>query len=395
MPDPTGPSDRSAAGRGGTSQWPHDVATCLRHHKELFLVAGAALVLVPLVQLLVDPHGNLLLPIADLAIVLGLIAFILITESRHEARLEATAQAVEAKELRFRQMAEEGPDISFRYRIDPPVFEYVSPSWERVTGMPAATALADREATLRLIEPADLPRLGAVMRNGTEPGHPEIIRVRRTDGSSRYAEFQSTLLRDASGVATHTVGTARDVTERVIAEQARAEMDARFRLLAEQSQDIVFEWRLGETPGFGYLSPAFERVTGHSVEDARSGRVPAMDLVRNEDVAQLADALAHGTPQGSPIRFRVRRIDGEERTIELAATSVPATEGAPGRTIGAARDITERVRTEERLRQSETRFREMADRSRDIIFRYQLRNLSSRMRHGFSVSSLWPAPSVG
>ncbi|MFN8619996.1 MAG: PAS domain S-box protein [Chloroflexota bacterium] len=346
-----------------------------RRNRRLLLGTAIAMVLLGLVHQITEGLDSEALEyLLEALVVGGLIAWALVTQETNDERAQAAVDAAEESARRFRAMADQGQDISFRYRLDPPGFEYTSPSWETVAGVPAETVLRDRDAAMALIEPADLPALARVMREGTQPGHPVVVRVRRANGEQRIAEFQSTLLRDASGRPTHTVGIGRDVTERVASEARVSDSEIRFRLLAEQSQDIVYAWRLTDPPTPTYLNPAFERITGIPVERALREGLPLMaSQLSATDRASVTAAILHGTDPGSPIRFSVRRADGTTRILEGNMTVVPDGDGPPGRCVGSARDITEQVEAQERLQANEARLRELADRSPDILFRLRLR----------------------
>ena len=57
-------------------------------------------------------------------------------------------------------------------------------------------------------------------------------------------------------------GSVQAITERKWSEAALRESEQRFRLMAENAQDIIYRYRLTPEPGFEYVSPAVTTITG-------------------------------------------------------------------------------------------------------------------------------------
>jgi PAS domain S-box-containing protein len=111
------------------------------------------------------------------------------------------------------------------------------------------------------------------------------------------------------------------------------------------SRDLL--WIAGLDGSFRRVNPAFERTLGYSSDQLLSLRVD--DLVVHNDVGRVHDAITRLAGGEEVVEFeaRVVRADGVARRLELNARPIVG-EGA---FYAAARDVTERRRTEHELQQ--------------------------------------------
>ena len=94
-----------------------------------------------------------------------------------------------------------------------------------------------------------------------------------------------------------------------------------------------------------------------------------LELVHPEDRDRVKARIGEAYTSGAPFEFehRIVRPDGAVRTLHANGSVVPDAEGRPLRMVGTGQDITARVLTEQALRQSEQRFRVLAEQASDII----------------------------
>jgi len=299
---------------------------------------------------------------------------------RRLAKLEAketerkhVEEALREREERFRRLAENAQDLIFRYELSPqPRFTYVSPAARVMTGYTPAQYYADPDLFFKLPLPPDRPLVEAAARGAIPPGNLLILRWVRKDGRILWTEQRIVPIHDAAGNLVAIEGIARDITDRKQMEEALRESEERFRRLAENAQDLIFRYELSPQPRFTYVSPTARVMTGYTPAQYYADPDLFFKLPLPPD-RPLVEAAARGViPPGNLLILRWVRKDGrilwtEQRIVPIhdAAGNLVAIEGI-------ARDITDRKQMEEALRESEERFRRLAENAQDLIFRYEL-----------------------
>jgi PAS domain S-box-containing protein len=139
--------------------------------------------------------------------------------------------------------------------------------------------------------------------------------------------------------------------ERVRMEEALRRSEERHRLIAEHTLDLIGVLDAGGK--FLYVSPSVQGILGCPAEALLGTGILAM--THADDRPLVERALVRQPPRGAfrDMVFRLRHTDGSWRTVEVSGrwTADPA---EPGPTVVLiARDITDRVRLEAQLRQSQ------------------------------------------
>ena len=141
----------------------------------------------------------------------------------------------------------------------------------------------------------------------------------------------------------------RDITEYKRAEDALRHSEENFRLLFEQAPDGIF---IADAQG-NYLDVnlAGMQLLGYSLDEVR--RLTIADVVAPEEIDRIAQEVARLAGGGVvSSEWRFRRKDGSFYAGELVGRQLP-----DGRLVGILRNITDRKRAEQALREAEEKYR--------------------------------------
>ncbi len=184
---------------------------------------------------------------AQMALHQGIAGYVLKGES-HGGLLPATVRGVlervaarraarEAEE-RFRRLAENAPDMIFRWSYARG-FEYVSPASTEVVGYTPEEHYADPGLGYRVIHPDDIPVYESVFSDLADPEGPRrycVIRWFHKDGHIVHVEMRMTPIFDARGELVAIEGIARDISQHVIARARLRELTSRLTQAQEEER---------------------------------------------------------------------------------------------------------------------------------------------------------------
>ena len=280
-------------------------------------------------------------------------------------------------DAQFRAYVENANDLIFTIGFDGR-FGYVSPNWRHKLGHDPATIVGRPFA--EFLHPDDLERCGAlvqgILSGGGEPSETERTngveyRALHADGSWRWHAANASPLRNEAGTLVGLIGVARDIGIRKQAEQALRTSETRYRLLAENANDVV--WTMSLEGTVTYISPAIERVRGFTVEEAMAQTLEQTLVPESQKESigyfeRLYRAIAEG---GELPRYRGEqgylRKDGSIMTADVIAIPIVDDEGRPVELLGVSRDISELKRQEAELRRVNEELRHHRDHLDELV----------------------------
>jgi PAS domain S-box-containing protein len=198
----------------------------------------------------------------------------------------------------------------------------------------------------------DRPVVAEVCRRAIETGESGgfPLRLIREDGEERIVTSQCRPERDETGVVTALYGVFQDVTDQVRAEEVIRASEARYRLLADNSTDVIATYGLDGV--FRYLSPAVEDLMGYEVEEM-VGR-PFTAFMHSDDVARVRKAFVECSTAAvdaptARIPYRAIRKTGDTIWLEAHPKVIRDDRGRPVEFQDVVRDITETKVLEDQL----------------------------------------------
>ena len=150
----------------------------------------------------------------------------------------------------------------------------------------------------------------------------------------------------------------KEVEERIRAEEAVRESEQRYRILAENVNDIIWMMDISEER-LTYVSPSVLKMKGYSPEEIKTQRLNEIlapdSLQRVTNI--LAEQIAHDSemdPNRSvTLDLEQYRKDGSTFWTETTASFIRNGDSLPISILGVTRDITERKKAEAALREKE------------------------------------------
>jgi len=163
----------------------------------------------------------------------------------------------------------------------------------------------------------------------------------------------------------------RDVTSRCQAESALRESEERFRVVADAISEVLWVFDVASRR-LVYLSPAWERVFGVPRDPVLADPWKFVDIIHPADRERVMAAFRARAAAPQELEYRIVRPDGGVRWLEARVFPVHTPDGAIGRVVGTALDVTRRKRAEQALQASEERFQLAAHAATDVIWDYDI-----------------------
>ncbi|HEY0970777.1 MAG TPA: PAS domain-containing protein [Gemmatimonadales bacterium] len=205
------------------------------------------------------------------------------------------------------------------------------------------------------LHPGDRELVKAAFTRALERGEPWQLEVRvlGADGVTRFMESRGQPRLAPGGRLACVEGSAQDVTERHLAEQALRESEERFRLVARATNDIIYDWDVAT--GEIWWSEALRTVLGYSPEEGRLDFAWWEARVHPDDRLHIRESVERSLVSGIPwsAEYRLRRSDGSWATVLDRGFVVADASGQSMRVIGSIVDISEREAMAAQLRHAQ------------------------------------------
>jgi PAS domain S-box-containing protein len=274
-------------------------------------------------------------------------------------------RALRESEGRFRDLADVMPQIVWTAGQAGDV-DYFNRRWYEYTGMTPDASLGEgwRDA----VHPDDLGRFFEARERGLGSG--EIfeaeVRLRRRDGGYGWHLVRSAPVKDASGAVARRSGTATDIDDRKRVEEALRAGEERFARFMQHLPGLA--WIKDAGGRYLYANDAAERAF-RAPRERLYGRTDA-EVFPGETAALFDrnDRRALELGAGVQVVETLEHDDGLLHSSLVTKFPIPVAAGGGAWVGGMAIDITDRLRAEGALRESEERFRSLADLLPQIVW---------------------------
>ncbi len=259
-------------------------------------------------------------------------------------------------EERYRALLDAVPSMTFEGDAEGGN-TFASEQWCAYTGMtPEQTA---GFGWAQAVHPEDLPGVATRWEEAMRQCVPCEMRhrMRAADGSYRWFMLRARPLQDEQGRVTRWVGSLTDIDDLMQTKQVLRESERRYRELVENANSVIIRWRRDGTLIF--FNEYAERFFGYRADEVVGRHVGVLVPDRDSegtDLTRLVEDIAgHPDRYVNYINENVRR-DGRRVWMSWTNRAIRDERGQVIEILAIGSDITERIRAERALRESEERF---------------------------------------
>lgn len=262
------------------------------------------------------------------------------------------------------------PGIIYQFRLRPDgssCVPFASEAAREIYRLDPEEIREDASKAFTHVHPDDLESLLASILASARDLTPwqHEYRLKFDDGVVRWLYGNALPQREADG-STLWHGFITDITERKNSEERLRQNEEKLRAYLDNISDTI--WLIDAYLNMAYVSPSVTRLLGILPEEL-IGRPSAL-VIHPDDMEVVINAQRYVMEHpGEPhtVQYRVSHKDG--RWIHVESTGVNML-GNPviGGVLVAMRDISERKHTERLLRESEARFRNLADHAPALVW---------------------------
>ena len=271
-------------------------------------------------------------------------------------------EAIQLSEVRNRALVDAVPDVMFRIGRDGVILDYKAEGSYAALGPPENfIGKHVNDVFGPVVGKATMKGLRAALRTGKV----QTVEHQSAGPGGGLSDWEG---RFVSSGENEVFVIAREITERKQGERALRESEELYRTLIETSPDAVLFVDLS-----GHIvktnKPAV-KLLGFRTTRQVEGK-SALDFVLEADRDRVREFVATDLDDPSAvgdIEYTLIRKNGTEVPVELRISRVPDAEGNPRGFIAVVRDVSERRRAEQAIRESEAKYRTLVENTNEIIF---------------------------
>ncbi len=235
---------------------------------------------------------------------------------------------------------------------------YVSPRIETMLGYSPDEWIENPELWFQRLHSADRDRVTEEENQSRDSSEPLVSEYRfvAKDGHVVWVRDEAEVVRDERGAPVALRGLWYDITDQKEAEGALRDAERRFRAIVENVPVAVYLDSPDATMNSTYVSPQIEQIVGVTPEEYVSDPDLWLDLIPDEaERERIRTSYITAIEQRRPWvgEYRIRTRDGRDVDVHDQTEYISDENGEPLFLLGLVYDVTDRVRSDEALRESE------------------------------------------
>lgn len=246
----------------------------------------------------------------------------------------------------------------YQFIVEKERFIYLSKKFEEITGYKIEEVLNKDGIYKNIIHPDDIELIEENYKNFSLCNVKTlslIYRIITKSGEIRWISDNLNVLKKEIEETTVLHGIVTDITEFVKLREDFIHSEKKFKRILDNSKDIIYRYTLFPKRGFEYVNDAVTKITGYTPEDHYNDPDLGFKIVHPED-RNLVEKISKGDIT-APIVVHWIRKDGKVIYTEQNNWFIKDKDGNIIAIEGIARDVTERVLLENKIKESEKRYR--------------------------------------
>ncbi|HMK37153.1 MAG TPA: PAS domain S-box protein [Desulfomonilaceae bacterium] len=242
------------------------------------------------------------------------------------------------------------------------IIKWVNEACLNMFGFKRKDQVVGRSAAFVYPSDAEYNRMGRLLYEGITTGKitSGYATLKRRDGSL----FEGHIRMKAFGLPGLAIAAISDISDRKKAAEALRDSEEKYRLVVEKAQEAIFVAQEGM---FRFVNPKTVEILGYTEKELLT--TPFNEIIYAEDREMVFERhIRRLRGEEVPARYAFRLVDkvGTLKWVEIDS-AVISWAGTPA-ALAFMTDITERMRMEEELKESEERYRILVEESFDGIF---------------------------
>lgn len=220
-------------------------------------------------------------------------------------------------------------------------------------------------------------------------------------GATHFYKSKVTAIIESKKVIAAVID-ATEITGEINTQLKLKENEDRFRTLAQNATDVVFRFQVYPEYKQEYISPSIKKLSGYSPEEYYKDPALSVKIIHPHD-QHIVSPENMKKMFGKPFILRWVTKSGKIGWVETINNPIKDKSGRIVAFEGISRDVTARKKSEELIRESETKFRMLTENAKDLIYRcriypdfaYEYISPSVKALTGYSADDFYSNPYLG